>query len=84
MVRYFGEEARHPLAYVEKDWRDEAWSSGCIPAMPPGVMMQTDALACEDVGPIIWAGTEMAERWGGYMDGAVRSGEHAAAQVRAH
>lgn len=84
MVRYFGEEARHPLAYVEKDWRDEAWSSGCIPAMQPGVLTQTGAQAGENVGPIIWAGTEMAERWGGYMDGAVRSGEHAAAQVVAH
>jgi monoamine oxidase len=35
------------------------------------------------VGLIHWAGTETATQWCGYMDGAVRSGERAAAEVRA-
>jgi monoamine oxidase len=74
----FGPAAAHPLAVVEQDWREEAWSSGCIPAMAPGVLTATGAAAQADVGPLIWAGTEMAHRWGGYMDGAVRSGERAA------
>ncbi len=34
------------------------------------------------VGRIHWAGTETAEVFTGYMDGAVRSGERAAAEVR--
>jgi monoamine oxidase len=34
------------------------------------------------VGRVHWAGTETAERFCGYMDGAVRSGERAAAEVR--
>jgi monoamine oxidase len=29
-----------------------------------------------------WAGTETATYWNGYMDGAVRSGERAAAEVK--
>ena len=33
------------------------------------------------VGPLHWAGSEHAERWSGYMDGAVRSGEAAAATI---
>ncbi len=33
------------------------------------------------VGRIHWAGTETAEVFNGYMDGAVRSGERAAAEV---
>jgi len=33
------------------------------------------------VGPIHFAGTETAELWAGYMDGAVRSGERAAREV---
>jgi monoamine oxidase len=33
------------------------------------------------VGVIHWAGTETAIIWNGYMDGAIRSGEDAAAQV---
>jgi monoamine oxidase len=35
------------------------------------------------VGRIHWAGTETADYWQGYMDGAVRSGERAAAEVHA-
>ena len=35
------------------------------------------------VGRIHWAGTETAEVFTGYMDGAVRSGERAAREVRA-
>jgi monoamine oxidase len=33
------------------------------------------------VGRIHWAGTETSTYWTGYMDGAVRSGERAAAEV---
>ena len=33
------------------------------------------------VGRVHWAGTETAEVWNGYMDGAVRSGERAARKV---
>jgi monoamine oxidase len=33
------------------------------------------------VGRIHWAGTETASVWSGYMDGAVSSGQRAAAEV---
>jgi monoamine oxidase len=33
------------------------------------------------VGPIHWAGTETADEWTGFLDGAVRSGQRAAAEV---
>jgi monoamine oxidase len=36
------------------------------------------------VGRIHWAGTETSDYWNGYMDGAVRSGERAAAEVLAN
>ena len=35
------------------------------------------------VGPIHWAGTETAIYWNGYMEGAVQSGDRAAAEVLA-
>jgi monoamine oxidase len=35
------------------------------------------------VGRIHWAGTQTATYWHGYLDGAVRSGHRAAAEVRA-
>ena len=37
----------------------------------------------QPVGRIHWAGTETSDYWNGYMDGAVRSGERAAAEVLA-
>ena len=39
-----------------------------------------DALR-EPVGLIHWAGTETAEVWNGYMDGAIRSGERTVREV---
>jgi monoamine oxidase len=32
---------------------------------------------------VFWAGTEVAERWPGFFEGAVTSGEKAAAEVAA-
>ncbi|MER7590881.1 FAD-dependent oxidoreductase [Micromonospora sp. NPDC127501] len=35
------------------------------------------------VGRVYWGGTEAATRWSGYLEGAVRAGERAAAEVLA-
>ncbi len=35
------------------------------------------------VGSIHWAGTETATEWSGYIDGAVQSGQRAAAEILA-
>lgn len=36
----------------------------------------------EPSGRVHWAGTETAEKWSGYIDGAISSGKRAAAEVR--
>ena len=83
-VRYFGSQAASPVDYVEMDWAAERWSRGCyVGYMPPGVLLDYGRSLREPVGRIHWAGTETATRWAGYMDGAVQSGERAAAEVRA-
>jgi monoamine oxidase len=51
--------------------------------MPPGVLTQYGPALRPPVGRIHWAGTETAEMWTGYMDGAVRSGERVADEVQA-
>jgi monoamine oxidase len=33
------------------------------------------------VNRVFWAGTETADRWTGFLDGAVRSGRRAATEV---
>jgi len=80
--RFFGPRAEHPREYIERDWSGEEWSRGCYGAfMAPGVLSQYGPALRHPCGRIHWAGTETAELWCGYMDGAVRSGERAAAEV---
>jgi monoamine oxidase len=81
-VNYYGPQAANPKTYFEMDWRREAWSRGC----PVG---HTGTNVLHKYGPALrrpfrrihWAGSELAEYWLGYMDGAVRSGEAAAKEV---
>ncbi|MEV0055403.1 FAD-dependent oxidoreductase [Saccharopolyspora shandongensis] len=58
------------------------------PALPgsrdgAGVWTQYGAALAEPCGRIHWAGAETSDVWNGYMDGAVRSGHRAAAEVLA-
>ena len=83
-VRYFGPKAAHPLDFVELDWQAEPWSGGCYGTLfGPNVWTRYGHALREPVGPIHWAGTETASVWSGYMDGAVSSGQRAAAEVLA-
>ena len=79
---YYGDEARTPRDYVEKDWSKEEWTRGCPVAFTgPGVLLDYGPEIRKPVGRIHWAGTETSTYWNGYMDGAVRSGERAASEV---
>ena len=83
-ARYFGEPARHPVEYVEHNWLEERWSRGCYFGFtPPGVLTAYGPSLRAPIGRIHWAGTETATRYAGTMDGAVQSGERAAAEVLA-
>jgi monoamine oxidase len=81
--RLFGTRAGRPEMLIEHNWSDEVWTRGCYAGfLPPGVWSDYGRALRTPVGRIHWAGTETAERFCGYMDGAVRSGERAAAEVR--
>jgi monoamine oxidase len=82
LVDFFGARAAEPVEYVELDWTEEEWTRGCYGAhFPPGVWTQYGPALRAPVGRIHWAGAETATVWSGYMDGAVQSGERAAAEV---
>jgi monoamine oxidase len=84
LANYFGERARSPLAYVENAWADDGFSRGDpVAGLPPGVLLDFGTALRTPVGRVHWAGTETSDFWVGYMDGAVRSGERAAAEVLA-
>jgi len=79
----FGPDAPAPLAYLEGNWFGRRWACGCGNLLGPGVLSQLgDALRAPD-GRVLWAGTETAVRWPGFMEGAIRTGERAAEQARA-
>jgi monoamine oxidase len=82
LVRLFGARAAQPADYVERNWADEEWSRGCyVGYTPPGVLTAYGPAIRAPIGPIHWAGTETATVWNGYMDGAIQSGERAAAEA---
>jgi monoamine oxidase len=82
LVDFFGPRAADPVEYVELDWTEEEWTRGCYGAhFPTGVWTQYGPALRTPVGRIHWAGAETATVWSGYMDGAVQSGERAAAEV---
>jgi monoamine oxidase len=82
LVEFFGPKARDFVEYVERDWSAEEWTRGCYGAhFTTGTLTQYGPALRVPIGRIHWAGAETATVWTGYMDGAVQSGERAAAEV---
>lgn len=78
----FGDQALHPIDYVEHDWTKERWTTGGpVANYAPGTMLQFGSAIRKPFGRVHWAGTETSTYWTGYMDGAVRAGERAAIEV---
>jgi monoamine oxidase len=83
-AKYFGEEARQPISYAEQDWCAEEWSGGApITLFPTGTLSVHGPALRQPIGRIHWAGTETARQCMGFIEGAVESGQRAAAEVLA-
>lgn len=71
--------------FIEQDWSAERFSGGCYTDIMPTNLLSSlrEELRtpCGNNGQLIFAGTELATRFSGYMDGAVQSGEKAAFDV---
>ncbi|MBA3764445.1 MAG: FAD-dependent oxidoreductase, partial [Actinobacteria bacterium] len=82
LERFFGPRAAACVRYVDVDWSAEEWTRGCyFGQMAPGSWIEYGPALRQGVGRIQWAGAERAPMWNGYMEGAVRSGEQAAADA---
>ncbi len=83
-VQLYGKEAGDPTWYADQCWANEEWSGGCYTGiMGPHTMTSLGPVLRTPTGRIHWAGTETAETWNGYIEGAIRSGERTAAEVLA-
>lgn len=81
-VRYFGPKAANATQWVIQRWDNEIWSrGGPVAVAGPGTISKYGKAITESVGGIHWAGTEASPYWAGYMDGALRAGERAAAAI---
>jgi monoamine oxidase len=77
-----GDEALHPVEYVEHDWTHERWTQGSpIALQVPGAITAYGSTIRTPFRHVHWAGTETSTYWAGYMDGAVRAGQRAAHEV---
>ncbi len=80
----FGERALKAIDYVDHCWGAEEFApGGPTAAVPPGSWTTVGTALREPVGAVFWAGTETADEWTGFLDGAVRSGLRAADEVDA-
>ena len=78
----FGEAALSPIDYLDHRWGAEQFApGGPTAAVPPGSWTTYGPWLRKPVEGIFWAGTETADEWTGFLDGAVRSGRRAAAEV---
>ncbi|WP_116102587.1 flavin monoamine oxidase family protein [Amycolatopsis thermalba] len=85
LTRLFGPRAGEPVEYVEKIWPEDPWAQGGYAANPtPGAWIAHGSSGWRrPCGRIHWAGTETADRWNGYIDGAISSGVRAAGEILA-
>jgi monoamine oxidase len=84
LARLHGPQAGSPRDFVERNWADEEFTRGCYAGIfPPGTWTALGEHLRRPVGRIHWAGTETATEWCGYFEGALQSGERAAAEVLA-
>ncbi|WP_395307610.1 flavin monoamine oxidase family protein [Mycobacterium sp. AMU20-3851] len=81
-VTLFGDKAAHPIDYLDHCWGTESFApGGPTAAVPPGAWVAHGRQLRVPVDGIFWAGTETADEWTGFLDGAVRSGHRVATEV---
>jgi monoamine oxidase len=81
-ARLFGDAALTPIDYLDHCWGAEPFApGGPTAAVPPGSWTTYGPWLRKPVDGIYWAGTETADAWTGFLDGAVRSGLRAADEV---
>jgi putrescine oxidase len=84
LVDYFGPEAANPVVYYESDWGTEEWTRGAYGASYDlGGLSRYGADQRTPVGPIHWACSDFAGLGFQHVDGGIRSGWAAAADVAA-
>lgn len=85
-AKVFGQEALNPIDYIEMDWMSEPFIRGGYGChFPPGVWSELGPALGGHQMPnfdrILWASSDLAKDWNGYLEGAIIAGEQAAHEV---
>ncbi len=84
LAHYYGDEARRPVVYYESDWGTEEWTRGAYAAsFDLGGLVRYGADQRAAVGPLRFASSDLAGHGYQHVDGAVRMGREAAAEILA-
>lgn len=68
LAKYLGQQALSPTTFDIQDWPSNQWVGGGYAAfMPPGVWTRFGQSINKPFNRIYWAGTEIAERWAGFL-----------------
>ncbi|MBW9111251.1 flavin monoamine oxidase family protein [Microbacterium ureisolvens] len=82
LSHYYGPEAKNPVVYYESDWGSEEWTRGAYAAsFDMGGLHRYGADLRTAVGPIHFACSDMAGAGYQHVDGAIRMGRLAAANI---
>lgn len=80
----FGPAASAYADYTDCPWPCEPWARGCFGTYTgPGVLTRYGETIVAPSDRIHWAGAFTSPVWTGHVEGAIRSGERAAAEVHA-
>jgi monoamine oxidase len=83
-AKHVGPQALKAKDYFDMDWGREPWSAGGPVAIPSaGTLTGFGRWIRRPHGDVHFAGTETADYWAGFMDGAISAGKRAAREVLA-
>ena len=84
IARIYGEEALNYADYTDQAWSADQWRRGGYGTqVTPGTWTILGTAWQKPVGHIHWAGTDASEKWNGYVEGALLSGQRCANEVLA-
>ncbi|GAA4191850.1 NAD(P)/FAD-dependent oxidoreductase [Microbacterium oryzae] len=82
LAHYYGPEAKNPVVYYESDWGTEEWTRGAYAAsFDLGGLHRYGKDQSAPVGPIHFACSDLAGLGYQHVDGAIRMGRLAAADI---
>lgn len=83
LTAYWGPRAGTPSQLILQNWTSEPWSTGGFTTfLVPGAWSTYGSTWQTPHGRVVWAGTEAALRWPGYVEGAIEAGLVAAERTQ--